>query len=278
MTKEKLEEILEKHRKWLNGEEGGSRMRITRADLTGVNLYRADLRKADLHGISLRKANLNGADLSEADLSRTDLSEAELWSSCLSGTDLSGANLKGAFLSYSHADKAHLYNADLTDARLDNIDFRKADLIKANLHHACLVYTDLRDADLRGADLTDAEFDLSNLKGAKLDDSEKVRQGICLGKSIVGYKKCRRGLIVTLEIPKGAIVFGINKKDYRTNVAKVINISDGFEKALSYRNKKFVYRKGELVYPDIFDCQSSHETGGGIHFFKTWKEAEEYHY
>ncbi len=58
MTQEKLNEILEAHKMWLNG-EGGSR----------ANLSGADLSCANLSG-----ANLSGADLSCANLSRADLS------------------------------------------------------------------------------------------------------------------------------------------------------------------------------------------------------------
>lgn len=51
---EELKEILEKHKKWLNGEDGGRR---------------ANLRGADLRGAYLRDANLRGADLDYSCLS-----------------------------------------------------------------------------------------------------------------------------------------------------------------------------------------------------------------
>ena len=53
-----LKTILEKHKMWLNDEDGGEM-----ADLSG-----ADLSGADLSGADLRWANLRGADLSGADL------------------------------------------------------------------------------------------------------------------------------------------------------------------------------------------------------------------
>jgi hypothetical protein len=63
MTKEQLNKVLEKHKKWLNDEPGGER-----ADLWGADLWGADLREADLRRADLRGANLWGADLREADL------------------------------------------------------------------------------------------------------------------------------------------------------------------------------------------------------------------
>lgn len=58
MTQSELNEILEKHRKWVNGEDDGER-----ADLRG-----ADLRRADLSGANLSEANLRRANLIEANL------------------------------------------------------------------------------------------------------------------------------------------------------------------------------------------------------------------
>ena len=76
MTKEQLNEILEKHKKWLNDEPGGER----------ADLREADLWEADLWGADLRGANLRGADLREADL----------WEADLRGANLQGASLRGA--------------------------------------------------------------------------------------------------------------------------------------------------------------------------------------
>ena len=54
ITREKLNEIIESHGKWLRDEKGGKR---------------ADLRDADLRGADLRGADLRGAVLRDADLS-----------------------------------------------------------------------------------------------------------------------------------------------------------------------------------------------------------------
>ena len=78
-----LEKILEKHKMWLRGEEGGER----------GNLSGSDLRYTDL-----RYANLSGADLSRANLRVADLRGTNLWDADLSGADLTGANLDGANL------------------------------------------------------------------------------------------------------------------------------------------------------------------------------------
>ena len=66
MTKEQLNEVLEKHKKWINAEPGGERANLQGANLWGANLQRADLRGANLQGANLWEANLQGANLWEA--------------------------------------------------------------------------------------------------------------------------------------------------------------------------------------------------------------------
>ena len=75
-----LNEILEKHLKWLNDENGGERADLSGADLRGADLSGADLRGADLRGACLRGAdfyiaNLSGANLSGAKIELTLLNK-----------------------------------------------------------------------------------------------------------------------------------------------------------------------------------------------------------
>ena len=111
ITSQDLPGILERHRKWLRSEDGGSRANLFRDDLSGANLSGADLSRADLS-----RANLSGADLSRANLSGADLSGANLFRADLSGADLSGANLF----------RANLFRADLSGADLSGANLSGA--------------------------------------------------------------------------------------------------------------------------------------------------------
>ena len=71
MNREELNDILEKHKKWLDGEEDGER----------ANLRGANLRGADMSYANLSYANLNDADLNDVDL---DCSCLPLWCGSLS--------------------------------------------------------------------------------------------------------------------------------------------------------------------------------------------------
>ena len=77
MNNEKLQEILKKHKLWLEDNEEGERV-----DLRGANLRGADLRKTDLRWANLRGADLRWADLQEADFQGADLQGANLDFAC----------------------------------------------------------------------------------------------------------------------------------------------------------------------------------------------------
>ena len=276
MTQEELNLTVWNHEKWLRGEKGGKRAILRNADLTGLGLTHANLSKADLRDVILFKSDLRYIDLTEANLTRANLCEANLFFSCLTGARLNKANLQGADLSYADLNSANLSEADLGGACLSSIRGHDVNLKKANLQKANLWGADLFIADLRGADLQDADFYLASLQGANLDECERIRRGIHLTKSMIGYKKCRRNVIVTLEIPKGAIVFGFNKKQYRASVVRVLDFDKDVDKAVSIYDEKFVYHKGERIYPDTISCEYNKGNVSGIHFFRTKKEAEEY--
>lgn len=83
MKQEELNVILDKHKRWLSGKEGGERANLSGANLSEANLGWADLRWADLSDADLRWADLRGANLGGADLIEANLR----------GADLHGANL-----------------------------------------------------------------------------------------------------------------------------------------------------------------------------------------
>ena len=85
ITDEELQDILEKHKKWLNNEDGGKRAYLRGADLRGAYLQYADLLGANLRGADLRGAYLQYADLQGANLRDTNLR----------GANLRGAKLQG---------------------------------------------------------------------------------------------------------------------------------------------------------------------------------------
>ena len=128
MRQGKLQKILNKHKLWMDGENGGECADLSRADVRCTNLGGADLSRANLSHADLSRADVRGSDLSNADLSRADLSRADVRCTNLCGADLSRANL-------SHA---NLSGADLSHADLSHADLSHANLCGADLSHANL--------------------------------------------------------------------------------------------------------------------------------------------
>ena len=254
MDNEKLKETLERHRKWLDDEDGGER-----ADLREANLCVADLREANLRGADLRGADLRGADLRGA-----NLRVADLYGANLRGADLYGADLREADLCV-----ADLYGANLRGADLRGADLRGADLRGANLRGADLYGANLRVADLRGANLREAK----NIPFIPLVCPEKG--------SFTAFKKCG-SYIIELLIPQDAKRCSATTRKCRASYAKVVAITnmDGSQAEVdhvtNHAYEPIEYKIGEYVYPDSFDDDRWNECSHGIHFFINRQEAVEY--
>ena len=249
MTKEQLNEILEKHKKWLNDEPGGER----------ANLQEANLREANLQGADLWGADLQGADLWEADLQEADLWRADLRRANLQGADLRGANLWGANLRGANLRGADLWGANLREANLQGADLQGADLWEA----------DLQEADLRGA---------NNIP-------DYICPICCPEKgSFTGFKKAywnNTPVIVELEISTEAKRSSATNRKCRCSKAKVLSITGlngvaEFQQATSSYDNDFIYEVGKTVIVDDYDDNRWDECSTGIHFFITRKEAVDY--
>ena len=258
MTQEELDKIVEQHQHWLKEDcEGWKDMR---ANLAGAYLTRADL----------TRANLAGADLTDADLTLDNLA----------GANLAGANLTRAYLTRAYLTRANLAGAYLTRANLAGAYLTRANLAGANLAGANLTDANLTRDNLAGANLTDAYLTGANLAGANLADAnlagaDKFRLGKILTEPLTGYKKTKEGVVITAEIPAGAIVFCINGRKCRTNKAKITDM-DGHEVLHSSYDNSFEYRLGQEINIKDFNLMYNVECASGFHFFRTSKEAEEY--
>ena len=251
-----LEEILDKHEKWLKHKEDGE--------------------KADLSGVDLSYVDLSCANLVRANLSHTNLRNANLSYTSLSGTDLSYANL---------------CEVDLNDSDLNNTNLKHAGLVKSNLRNTTLYYANLNHAQLTEADLTSADLSYANLMGANLQSAilDNVRYNECTSffalqcpekGSFIGYKKSR-GKIVELLITEDAKRSNATTRKCRCSKSKVLSITNvsntkEYDKVASDYDKNFIYRVGEIVEVKDFDEDRWEECSTGIHFFLTRDEAVNY--
>ena len=269
LSKEELQEILEKHKKWLTRKDGGERADLRGADFRLTNLRGANLRLADLRGADFRGADFRWAVFIKADFSEADFSEADLRGADLSGADLSGADFSGADLS----------GADLSEADLSGANFSEADLIGANFSEADLRGANFRGAYLSGANFRWADFSGANFRWANLIEADIYYPIACPESgSFIGYKSAD-GYIVKLRILEDAKRSSATSRKCRCDKAEVVAIenSDGtvasVDSVKSNHDRSFIYRIGEIASVDNFDDNRWNECTAGIHFFITRDEA-----
>ena len=237
MSGDKLESILEAHRKYLAGEDDGRC-----ADLSHANLSHANLRGADLSHANLSHANLGFANLRGADLRNTNLIGVNLMDANLKNADIRNANLRGANLSFTNLIGANLIGANLMDANLRtavNID-------KILWDHSTDFYP--MQCPEEGAFI-----------GWKKAHDQIVKLEICKDalRSSATSRKCRCSSAKVLAIEN------IDGSKYGDVIA-------------SNYDPIFLYKVGKIVKVENFDANRWNECAPGIHFFLTREEAVKY--
>lgn len=256
-------------------------------EYTRPDLSHTDLSHIDFSDTNLAHANLSWSNFSDSVFENTDLCNADLSNAILRGAKFINAQCKSlrcewsdlSFASINHSDFAcsTLAFANFSDSKINDANFQHANLRHANFDYV----TFFNNIDITGAKLEYANFTCCDLSSAGLiGDLIEYRKGKVLTEPIIGYKKCltddKLYTIVTLEIPRGAIVFSINGNSCRTNKVKVIDIADGYKRAYSEHAEHFSYYIGDEINIYDFDLQYNNECSSGIHFFMTREEAEHY--
>jgi Family of unknown function (DUF5758)/Pentapeptide repeats (8 copies) len=143
--------------------------------------------------------------------------------------------------------------------------------------------TNLSGAYLSGANLSGAYLSGAYLSGAYLSGAKNA-DALTLAKTSVvpedgvftGWKKCRGGILVQLEILADAKRSNASGRKCRAEAAKVLQVV-GAKEAFSTNDAKgpiIAYRVGEIVRCHKWDDDRWNECSGGIHFYITKVEAE----
>lgn len=134
---------------------------------------------------------------------------------------------------------------------------------------------DLRGANLSGANLGGAKLSGANLTGA-INGALVVAQTRILPEGdLIGYKKCSGSTIVKLKIPANAKRSHAFGRKCRAEYVEVLEVF-GAESATSLHEGKAKYEPGKIVRCDKWSENWQEECAGGIHFFITRLEAENY--
>ena len=141
ISKEELNEILQKHKMWLNNDKGGERANLRSIYLRFADLRFTDLKFADLRGTDLKNADLRFADLRFADLRGADLRGADLRYADLTSIETNmntiGYNLacpeKGSFIGYKKANGCIVELLILEDSKRSSATTMKCRCDKAKV-------------------------------------------------------------------------------------------------------------------------------------------------
>jgi len=170
------------------------------------------------------------------------------------------------------AEKPNLSSANLSSANLRS----------ANLSYANLSSADLSSADLSYANLSYANLSYANLSSADLSYAENIQITIsaqllmCPEEgAFIGWKKCRGKVIIKLQIPATAKRSSATSRKCRAEFVEVLEVF-GAEQGISMHDGVTKYTKGETIKCDKWEENRWIECGGGIHFFITRAEAENY--
>jgi uncharacterized protein YjbI with pentapeptide repeats len=184
------------------------------------------------------------------------------------------ANLRGAYLREADLREADLRGADLREADLLWANLRGANLRGANLREANLRGANLREADLRGANLLGANLLGADLLGAKSEDCRGLEATVISPEGvIIGWKKCLNGVIVKIRIPEDARRSNATTRKCRAEFVDVLEVI-GAEVGIAGHDGTTEYRVGQRVHCHEWCEDRWQECAGGIHFFLTRQEAE----
>ncbi len=207
---------------------------FSRVDLTGADLSHIDLSSTNFENAILSFSNLEGSNFSRAILSYADMRNAFLSNAILEEATLDGANLKGAYLFNTRLPAANLFNADLSGCRLDNSILNMANLAHAVLSHASLKKSSLVAADLSEAKLIGADLAKASLKSARLDAADLSNAH--LERTNFEFASLNNTILSGIEY----------SKDFKSAYAEIINTD------LSYSNySNAIFENSDLSYSDF---------------------------
>lgn len=149
----------------------------------------------------------------------------------------------------------------------------KCESLKLCVEAAVKSGADLSGANLSGANLSGANLSGTDLSGAKNADLAIARTRILPEGDLIGWKKCKKDVLVKVRIPadaKRSSAFGRKCRAEFVDVLEVI----GAEVGIGQHDGKTEYRVGQRVHPDKWTDDWQEECSHGIHFYITRLEAK----
>ena len=197
LSQQELDEVLDKHEKFVNNQRDGERAQSGMHDLSHLDMAGKNLSRAELTGGILNYYNLSGAMMNDEDMrdgvllkstaeggdltpivhdeasagmEKTTLKDADMTRAKLTRANMVGVVLSEVSISFRSGGgewRASLKNAKLRGALMNGVVMKNMDMEGADFRE-----TDLRDANLSGSLLIDADFTNADLRGTNLNDTD----------------------------------------------------------------------------------------------------------
>lgn len=217
-----LDDIIEKHGRYLRGQKGGARAVIQYRNLSELSFKGNDLSQADFTG-----SMLIGADLTDSNFSGCSFFACDLRNANIKNANLSRCDLRGAYVAGANLTGADLRDADMREGKIMKRDkrgiledrkrlggegartvFSGAKLTDTKMNGAQAMSVDFTDADLTGVDLSSSDLSGANFEGANLADVD-------LSGANISFANMRKS-IITGVILDDAETQGLDRRDVIT--------------------------------------------------------------
>ena len=225
-----------------------------------------------------RVKRVENAQISKAQISTAQISEAQISTAQISKAQISTAQISKAQISTAQISKAQISTAQISKAQISKAQISNG----ANLEGANLDGANLEGANLEGANLEGANLgNWRNLEGANLEGAKNLEMADAITRilpdgDLIGYKKCNDNVIITLQIPAGAKRSNSTGRKCRAEYALVLRVEGAEFGVTDSHGPRTEYRLDQMVHCDHWDDNRWNECSGGIHFFITRWEAENY--
>lgn len=156
LTQDQLNEMIQKHSDWLNGNEEGVQADFSNMTLRGLNFGKTSLTKALFDRAILDDSIFTWSDLIDASMRFSSACNVNFDHAVMNGLDASSSSFSG-----SSFKEAHAHYAKFKEANMRNL------VVTSSTFNDC----DMTASRWQGSRLIDSGFDGSNLSGSKLNNT-----------------------------------------------------------------------------------------------------------
>ncbi len=133
ISQKELDEIIESHEKWLDGEKGGKCANLSNLDLSYLDFHDHDLSGASFYNARLKHADLSNCDFICCDFRYADMFGPAVEHSCFYEADMRYSKMAGFYPQNDVFYGAHLSSGHLTNGVIEPATDEEIEKIKKHI-------------------------------------------------------------------------------------------------------------------------------------------------